>query len=289
MAKTALIVPLHKQSNNWHLVADGIANQTVKPHKVYVIVDRIHLDPNPTALEDIQKGCDRLFCEYEIMYANDLPTYMPAWDGSSEPFLAGHRRNIAINKALEDGCLNLIFIDGDCVPQQRVVGDHLDKLSNDLPIITIGRRREKEYSWKDYREYTPGLVHHCFFRKQGMLVQSVDVLKASLVVWSCNFAINYKAIKLIKKFNQTYYNRDELFNSEFDGAWGGEDGFLGLTAWLCRIFITTISDNASGVKHISHPRPSNKYSIQHKKYLDEKVEEMRLKIRSKPMDIDFFC
>jgi hypothetical protein len=100
--------------------------------------------------------------------------------------------------------------------------------------------------------------------------------------------MSLKAIKILKKFNSKYYNRDEVFCSEFLGKWGGEDGFLGIQAYYCKIFMSTVGEIASGIEHIDHPRPDDKYNLSHMTYFKEQCEKIRKKVTLNPLTLDFF-
>lgn len=281
--KTCLIIPIYKQAKYLYKILDGITKQTVMPDIIYLMLDR----PTPEELSTVHESTGLYDLNVKIIEVNTLPKYMPRGYGA-EPFLAGYVRNKGVEQALADDCDIFIFIDGDCVPQKDLVSSHVNKCNKSIPVISVGRRRESKYNWRDQREVTNNLMHLNLFSREGVLINNVDLLKNCLIVWTCNLAINKNAIGLIYKFNHRYYGLSELFNSIFLGEWGGEDSFLGITAWYCKIFITTVGELSSGIEHIDHPRPDSKYTINHKDYFLEQVENLKKKVVLNPLSIDFY-
>lgn len=300
MTASALVIPLYKQSKYCNKMLTGLQKQTVKPDIIYLVVDRPEDDKGPLsgsgepeyddwdAIYQIQSEIDK-FPELNVEI---LAIHHPPKDiqrKSEGPlFLAGMARNVGLEAALRRGCHTVIFIDGDCIPEPDLVKSHLNKCNTYLPTLTVGRRREQQYRWQDRRESISSLAGLQMFRSEGLLIGNTELFRDCLVVWSCNFAVNLPAIKLIKKFNSIYYNRSEFFNSNFLGAWGGEDSFLGIEAWFCRIFVTTIGERRSGVQHINHPRPPETHTIKHKEFFDSQVDKLKKKVRLKPLGLDFF-
>ncbi len=72
------------------------------------------------------------------------------------------------------------------------------------------------------------------------------------------------------------------------GKWGGEDGFLGIECYYCRIFITMIGDITSGIEHIDHPRPDTIYTIKHIDFFKSQCSNLRKKVTINPLSLDFF-
>lgn len=295
--KIGLIIPLYKQSKNWEKIVAGLRRQSVKPDCVYLMVDRPHED---NGLEGVKNGLDsdRWNAIEEIVKINSTITEftvnMTVIDtvpntiqlDSNHVFMAGYIRNLGISKALNDGCDVFIFIDGDCVPQADLIKSHVTACDTILPVLSVGRRRESKYRWLDQREMDSKLVHYRLFERNGTVINNPEMLKNCLIVWSCNIALNRSAIKLIYRFNSKYYNYEELFNSAFNGKWGGEDGFLGITAWYCKIFITTIGNLKSGVEHIDHPRPDTVYNANHKSFFDYQCDIIRKKTIITPITLE---
>jgi hypothetical protein len=280
MDKIALIIPLYKQSQFWSKILKAIENQSKLPNTIYLMLDR-------PALDDV-KVIEEINSHSKLNIKTTVVDDYPSLNKSDDLFLAPYVRNIGINLAIQDGCDKFVFIDGDCIPQNKLIESHLNKIKYNVSILSVGRRRESIYRWQDRREFVSELTHLDLFRKNGLLINNPDLLKRSLIVWTCNIAMNLQAIKLVKKLNKKYYNRDEVFCSDFIGKWGGEDGFLGIEAYYCRVFITTIGEKNSGIEHIDHPRPEEKYTIKHMEFFNKQVELLRQKIALNPLELNFY-
>jgi len=282
--KIALIIPIYHQSGYIPIIIKGIEKQSVKPDIVYVMLDR------PTNAEQIyiEEEVKKSQLNIKIFEVTEPPKYIGNRD-TKELFLTPHVRNMGVNEALKDNCNMFVFIDGDCMPQPTLIESHVNAGNGNVPVLSVGRRREKEFRWKDQREYKAEFLHLKLFRKGNFIVNSTELLRSSLVVWSCNIALNLKALKLIRDFNYRYYNRKEVFSGEFVGKWGGEDSFLGAQAWYCRIFIVMLGNESSGIEHIDHPRPENKYNINHMEFFLKQLEVLRRKMAINPLNMDFFA
>lgn len=281
----ALLVPIYKQSKNWELIVKGIEANPDVPAKIYALLDRA-TDEEYIIIKQVSDSSE---LNIEVIRCPLPPSHLIKREPEEgEPFYVGFIRNFGIDKAIEDGYQEFLFIDGDCVPQSGLFISHHNKLSANLPVLSIGRRREQKFRWKDQREVSPEYSHLQIFRREGMLVNNPDLITSCVIVWSCNLGLNIELVKLLKKFNEKYYSRSEVFCSDFLGAWGGEDGFLGIQSWFVRAFITTIGEAKGGVQHIDHPRPSNKYTPSHITYLQEQLKRLRVKSKLHPLDLDFF-
>lgn len=256
--KTALIIPIFNQRKYWFKMFSAIESQSVRPDVVYVALDRQSQDD----LDAITTICNSGKCNYIINNFTEIPSYVgkPQSIPDQGLFLVGHRRNQCIDLAINNGCECVIMIDGDCVPDIDLVKDHKYVNSLGFANISNGRRRESKYKWSDQREVDPKMRSiELFSQGNAFVIHNPDLLKSCSITWSCNLSVNLMAIKLIKKLNKLYYGRDEFFNSDFLGSWGGEDSFLGIQAVACKIIITMINTELSGIRHIDHPRPDSKY------------------------------
>jgi len=257
--KTALIIPVHNQAKHWSRMIKAIEELSEYPETVYVMLDR----PTKTDYKYISGICSRQGknCTYKVIESHDKPKYMGRPQANDDDnFLAGHVRNKSIEMATNEGHEIFIFIDGDCIPETDLVKDHKKLNSLGIPNLSVGRRRDEKHNWKDQREIDNVVKGAKLFSSgNGYVVQSVQLLITSTIVWTCNVSINIDAINLVKKLNRIYYERDEVFNSEFSGTWGGEDGFLGFQCYVARVFITMCATDKSGIRHIDHPRPPSKY------------------------------
>jgi hypothetical protein len=282
--KLALLVPIYKQAHHWDSIVKGIESNSNMPGKVYALMDRASDDE----YELVKSISDMSELNIEVIRCPIPPHYLIKRQSSGEPFYVGYIRNYGIDIAITEGFDEFIFIDGDCIPQSGLFISHSNKLSATIPVLSVGRRREQKFRWKDQRELSPEFTHLDIFRKEGMLINNPELITSCVIVWSCNIGMNLALVKLLKKFNMKYYSRAEVFCSEFLGEWGGEDGFLGIQSWFVKAFITTVGEPKCGVQHIDHPRPKDKYTVNHKEYFNEQLNRLRVKTKLHPLNLDFF-
>jgi hypothetical protein len=281
---TSLIITYHNQLDNWSNILKGISNQLTMPDYVFLIADRVS-DSDMLDINSINAECDFSDIIRVIPIHHD-PIYVGR--PSKQSFHCAHIRNIGTDEALKVDSDVICYIDGDCVPQRSLISSHIDVCTKNIPIITSGRKRERKYGWKDRRETLSNLHRLDIFREGGVIFNSPDLFTSQYVINGSNFAINTKAIKLIKRFNLKYYSRDELFNSLFNGDWGGEDGFLAITAYQCRVIIATISNKSSGVEHVDHPEPSDDTKKRSDEFFKDQLDKMRKALTIRPISISLF-
>jgi hypothetical protein len=290
MIQTALIIPIYNQKKYWKRMLSMIERMWVKPSYIYVMLDRQSIS-DYNYIKTLCDGSDESH-RFKVFNMNDVPEFVgrPNHLPEQDLFLTGYRRNQAIDMAIEDGCTSFVFIDGDCLPQPDLIAAHNRANSRNLPNLSVGRRREEKHGWKDQREFSPNLKHlKLFDRVDENVITDFELLKTSAITWSCNMSMNIQAVNRLKNFNQYYYGRPDIFHSDFLGTWGGEDGFIGVEAYYCNIFITVINDKKSGIKHIEHERPINKYSGDaFQIYLEQQILLLQEMIANKPVSLDLF-
>lgn len=268
----------------------AIERLTVRPYFIYVMLDR-QSATDFKFIKNVTSNID-LSNSYKVFNMTDIPEFVgrPNHLPEQDLFLTGYRRNQAIDMAIEDGCTSFVFIDGDCLPQPDLIAAHNRANFRNLPNLSVGRRREEKHGWKDQREVSPNLRNlKLFGRVDENVITDFELLKTSAITWSCNMSMNFQAVNRLKKFNQYYYGRPDVFHSDFLGTWGGEDGFIGVESYFCKIFITVINDKKSGIKHIEHERPVNKYSGDaFQIYLEHQIVLLQQMIANKPLSLDFF-
>lgn len=267
--RTALVVLCRKQQAYAGLIARGIASQTVRPDRVLVVMDR----PEGNEAGETRKaysavdGCTFLEVEYP-----PVPLRRPRMRRGIPPFCAGYCRDRALD-ALGDDYGIAVFIDGDCIPQARLVESHV--VAAVPGCITIGRRREDRWNGMDQRQaYKSRPID--IFGDTPRVVDSERYVADSGVVWTCNTGFTPGAVSALRELNRRLYGVDAVFHPDFCGRWGGEDGFLGMECLYGGIPMRTcpvIDDD--GVVHIDHPRPDGYYDHgEFLPFLDSKRREL---------------
>ena len=287
--KTALIIPIFNQKKYWLRMLTAIETQSVMPDVVYVMLDR----QSDSDYESIKLMCSssNIKGNYKVFNIHEIPEYIgrPTSLPDQTLFLTGDRRNRAIDMAINEGCECFIMIDGDCIPDVDLVKSHKKACMSEMPVMGNGRRRDVNYEWMDKRDVDPNLRYLELFINDGTVIHSVDLLRSCSITWSCNLSANRKAVKIIKAINKKYYGRDEFFNSEFLGSWGGEDSFLGIQANLGKVFIVILGDEDSSVRHIDHPRPESKYgNNSFGPYLISHISLLNSMQSNNPLTLDFY-
>ncbi len=287
--ETALFILMYRQSQYIDEMVAAVNAQTVVPGVLYICLDR----PTVTEKKKTEEAMKAYNGEYRVLSMDNLPDYMGnpnTYEGETW-FLAGFRRNQAIDIAIKENpeLKGFVFIDGDCIPENGLVEEHGKYLKKSLPMICIGRRREDKHGGKDQRELARPLEPYRFFAFDTQVLTESYLFESSSVVWSCNVSFNRRSINALKIFNKKYYGRDEVFSSEFNGTWGGEDTFLGLEARLCSIPVVLVSGEKSGVWHKNHPRPERKYGTDSsQRLLDSVYRALLTMVRNDALKIEDF-
>lgn len=253
-----VIIPCH----NDKLIHDTVARLHRQPCEIFVVLDRI---------------------------TTDLPDYVHVVKNTEgDGFLAGKCRDMGLVEA-EKTCDSFIFLDDDCAPQEFIVQAHTEWLDLDIPMITIGRRLEKQYNWRDLREYSNEMSSLGLFDSHGTMFNNASLLKKCMGIWSCNFGINRKAVILVRRMMEMYFDTaDRIFSPAFDGKWGGEDSFLSYIAWSCRINMFYLPYGSNAVLHQEHARPKDKYNLDHVDILNKEVTSLSKKLVTEKLTPKFF-
>jgi hypothetical protein len=258
-----VIIPIHNQERNLKLVLSAYLNQTLKPKAVILVCDRC-TDSSSIIANNYKQTFSNAGCRLHVI------------DTSGSNLLgfgAGHTRDVGIQYALNEGFKGpFLFSDGDCVPSPGLVEHHERQLQVPQPRVTCGLRYETVPEHEDPAfpltgEYVNGLrvqddlrlnaswcKHFVFGKGFDRLVLNPQVFEKSWICWSCNLGMNLSAVEACRKVNGIIDGDvNRVFNSSFDGRWGGEDGFVGLTMFRLGHEVVALHGR-SYVTHIWHPR-----------------------------------
>ena len=279
LSNMVVLIPItNTQIGNIGMIISAMNMQTMLPGAIVFVFDRV--DPI-----DVSQYSS---CEYRVYgIRSDIPTNKsPKYrDGD---IYAGHTRNTGIEfiASTIPEYSAIILIDGDCIPQPELIESHkYISYYSDLPILSCGKRREEDYKWRDRREINNRLRSIGMFTRD-IIINDASLIKDGLIVWSCNIAMNRRCIELISHMNKTYYGTYEVFNSNFNGGWGGEDSFLGVMAHVCRVFIHVVAKG--GVEHIYHPPTSPEMASESYEFFKQMVDAFKLKLVNNPPPIRLF-
>lgn len=214
--KNFVIVPSHNQGRYIHSIISAYDKQTVPPDAVVFVLDRCFDNSIDLIKQFFPKNI-------KVFYTTT---------NDSVGFSAGKTRDIGIDFVTRNfpEYESILFTDGDCVPNEKVVELHLDCFSKtDKAAVSCGRRvmlTENGEIEEDERISGRWINGYSFTTTNARLIVSKRTALDSIFTYSCNLAFNRKAIELCKHINSTISNSNRVFNPEFDGSWGGEDNFI---------------------------------------------------------------
>ena len=239
----SVVIPIHNQEHNIKRIIDGYKDQSLKPDNIIFVLDRCTDNSEKVIKKEIKP------IKYHILKTDE-----------SVGFSAGITRNVGILKALSLGSDYIVMTDGDCIPSKGLVEGHISTMSmfsSNVPTLTCGYRFDYTYTGSvvaDSRIMNKDAKQYMYDMASPVLIMNEYPLLKSWICWSCNIAINRRAAEAAISVNSTLSgDKDRVFSSIFDGRWGGEDGFLGLT--IFRIGGNVIMCPPSNkVTHIWHER-----------------------------------
>lgn len=259
-----VVIPIHNQEANIQRVLDGYMKQSLYPKHVVLVFDR--------CTDASQSIATSYLMKFKILGV-DLHLVETSKFGGATGFGAGRTRDIGVSYAIDRRLGDqFLFTDGDCIPSADLVAHHMSQLCVEQPRITCGQRWETlgpnepaqyelmkptaygELVQGDMRVYASWCRGQVFGFGYDRLVIDPVVFRQSWICWSCNLGMNIAAIKLCWEANG-FISGDvkRVFNSAFDGRWGGEDGFVGDILFRHGGEVVALSER-SQVTHLWHER-----------------------------------
>jgi hypothetical protein len=254
---TGLIIISKGQIRYLPYIIGKISDMTLRPDAIYYLMDRDVESDVSTARNIIH---DSGFDFINLIENYDVPCGLrrPMMTAGMPYFLSGFCRNVCIDKAISDGCDRIVCIDGDCIPECCIIEGYNKFLPKDSPSVVCGKRNDAVLGFSDQREHNK---YPNIFSDNISEVSYEAAVLDSAVLWSCNIGMNALAVRRIKEINKKYYGISEVFSSIFSGRWGGEDSFLGIECFYDEnISLMAMGFPRSGITHIDHPRPIDKYA-----------------------------
>lgn len=291
-----VIVPIHNQASNLPFVLEGYLRQTLKPSALVLILDR--------CTDASREVAERRRTDFEAagiaLHVNDTQEF-----GYLAGFGAGRTRDCGLVLAQQLGDGPYLFTDGDCIPSPGLVAHHADVLAVPHARISCGRRYDMlgpgetatlplvlpdaQDDLRNQAAYMNGWV--CTDNIDRLIFNHV-VFESSWICWSCNLGMNKAAVDLCRGVNAVLDgSHARVFSPVFDGRWGGEDGFVGLSVYRCGGETVMLSQR-SYVKHIWHKRGHTNLDhlrlVQRQDYeLHKAIFEGRLHADVTKVNIDF--
>ena len=233
-----VIVPSHNQSKNIEKIVRAYEKQTVLPDLLLFVLDRCTDD----SLEIISSITSTLNLQWIVKTIG-------------ENFSAGMTRDFGVDFVNDLPYEMILFTDGDCVPSEKVIEKHLENMKqSSRPIVSCGMRKMEDVSGnllEDERLDKNWINEFSFNDRNGRIIISNQLSLNTIFTYSCNLAFNKPAIELCKDVNKKLTNDDRVFNSMFDGKWGGEDNLISHILYRTGNWVL-MCDNKSWVEHIYH-------------------------------------
>lgn len=268
------IIISRNQKNYLLEIIKAFERQKISPKMLYFVFDRCE-DNSENYLKSIKSNI-----KIDFVIKN-----------FGNNFCAGAARDYGLREYIKKygEIEEVLFIDGDCIPNENVVKDHSENLKRiNAPIISCGRRVSYDKSGENkgdirdccFSEYLDN-DNYVFDEKNGKLLHSYIFHWDTTVSHSCNLAFNRKAIDLCYSINKKLNNSDRIFNSKFDGKWGYEDNFIGQILFLTNGYCFSTSIN-SFVEHKWHVLNSkNNNTRKNAKIYKNLINDLKVMINKK--------
>ncbi|QKF59857.1 glycosyltransferase [Aliarcobacter lanthieri] len=266
--KCTIIISVYKDTDSLDIILESLSNQTIIPNEVLVSEDG-----NSNQMIDYIKIAKKKYINLYIthLFQEDI----------------GWRKNIALNRAIVASKYEyLIFIDGDCVPFDDFIENHLGQASK--KIVLAGKRVELgEQVTKDIRSKkltVSKLTNNYWLYVIKLIKDKTRHLEDILHISYKSFLAPYvkKDVNYIIGCNWSAFKDDILSINGFDETYTlpsiGEDIDLG---WRFR---------GLGIELKSCRYNANLLHLYHKKRFDNTQGFVNNLILKKNFDSDkFFC
>jgi len=253
---------VHNQEENLQSILDAYSSQSFIPDSFVFVLDRCS-DNSENILKKFSENHNTKIIQNTF----------------GKGFMSGYCRDLGTNAIQKENInANILFLDGDCIPTHDLFLEVSNILKTPKQTITINSRLnqfEKDSSvyLSDSRVGNPWLKDLIFVDGKNNIVKNMDLSRLRMITWSCCLGMNSLAITEVKNINKNLYNIERIFSPAFDGTWGGEDDFVGLSAMLFGIDVVAINPEHN-VKHIWHESKSNEDFLKNSKKEYEKLLEL---------------
>lgn len=272
-AATALgiVVIAHRQASSIALVLSALAKQ-VQPcdHVVVVIADSGDPLDEETFTEAV--SASKTYCiSMSVQFASH----------GIQGFNAGANRDQGTNYLLGQylDLAGIVYLDGDCVPSPSVLDSFRNLFTQTqatlLPVVGCGVRAETAAATTSVAESAlvsgtgERRTYDCRMNSithgRAIFTPGVDRVmlhdrhvRASQVCWSCHCGLNMQAIQLLRKTNAALFGDvSRAWASIWDGNYGYEDTFVGLTCFRAGGLVVTLDPTTTYVMHQRHPKSTS--------------------------------
>jgi len=255
-----IVLPCHNQHRIVQMCIDLLKKQTIQPDYILVVDDHS--------------------IEFNIKEDEVVKVFNLLERGRV------YNRNTGIQKALDLNSDIIIFMDGDCIPENNLYIENYLKFTLEKPTMVFGMRKhiprpkkledfnfnfkyesieivkypsdlltanldkDKNFDCTDLRTVA-GVTRR--FNNIKEFDEKAFMITTGMATWSCNFLMNKSAALLLKSFMNDIYKVNGWFDyTRFGDSWGGEDNAFGLDALFAGVNIL-MTENAK-ILHFMHER-----------------------------------
>lgn len=128
----------------------------------------------------------------------------------------------------------IVYIDGDCVPTPTTIAGfrNLFHTAGSIPVLGNGLRKHSTTGTVDSRINSLAKGNDIFTIGVDRVALHDRDIRGHRVCWSCLCGLNVAAIRLARSINHALFqDSNRVFASTWDGRYGAEDTFLGLSVF----------------------------------------------------------
>ena len=248
--KIAVAIPNHNQHHMVMETINKLNNQSLKPAAIYVMSDAKPFWKLPT--------------NQNVIPINNYRKFLGRCGN----------RNSVIEPFLHSDYDALVFIDGDCFPEEDTFLDKYDTLLSNYSLV-FGTRTHTDISGLskppsdiltanmdnlfagnqlDYSDLRVASGAVRAWKESTKFNEKLDLMLTGMIGWSCNFGITRAGLVKLCKFQRDAHGlTDGIFDARaFKDGWGYEDVAMGIDALYAGLDIMV--SNRVRVVHNAHDR-----------------------------------
>jgi hypothetical protein len=254
IASVGVVVIAHKQEHAIGSVLRALLSQLLDSDRVCIVIatdaenDSATYEAAVAAISlDAESKPRRYGAACSVQFA----------DHGVKGFNAGANRDQGTSYLLgvDNDLCGIVYIDGDCVPSPTTISGfrNLFMRAGSVPVLGNGLRIHSTTGAVDSRINRLAKGNDVFtFGVDRVALHDRD-LRAHRVCWSCLCGMNVPAIQLARKLNHELFgDMNRAFSSQWDGRYGAEDTFLGLSVFRGGGVVVACDPNTVCCEHQDH-------------------------------------
>lgn len=278
--KIAVAIPNHNQHHMVMETINKLNNQSLKPAAIYVMSDAKPFWKLPT--------------NQNVIPINNYRRFLGRCGN----------RNSVIEPFLHSDYDALVFIDGDCFPEEDTFLDKYDTLLSNYSLV-FGTRTHTDISGLskppsdiltanmdnlfagnqlDYSDLRVASGAVRAWKESTKFNEKLDLMLTGMIGWSCNFGITRAGLVKLRKFQRdTHGMTDGIFDARaFKDGWGYEDVAMGIDALYAGLDIMV--SNRVRVIHNAHDRTDGLFDhVKGRHLIMERYRELDKSVKLKDL------